>query len=136
MQNDINPTHLIVMGRSYFDSENGGETLEILSWNVRYPWTVSFRNSSRDQFDWKLGMPANRSGRKKKFSIHSRESKPNITQNYCDFGYFPSSCVLGSRDTTFRKLDLFPSSREGGENTPQSGLLELADLKYILTFNS
>jgi hypothetical protein len=33
------------------------------------------------------------------------------------FGLFPSSGVLESRNTTFRKLDLFPSSGEGGEVT-------------------
>jgi hypothetical protein len=33
------------------------------------------------------------------------------------FGLFPSSGVLGGRNTTFRKLDLFPSSGEGGEDT-------------------
>jgi hypothetical protein len=30
------------------------------------------------------------------------------------FGFFPSSGILGNRNTTFRKLDLFPSSGEGG----------------------
>jgi hypothetical protein len=34
------------------------------------------------------------------------------TQNYWDFGLFPSSDIL--ENTTFRKLDLFPSSDEGG----------------------
>jgi hypothetical protein len=29
-------------------------------------------------------------------------------QNYWVFGLFPSSVVFGSRNTTFRKLDLFP----------------------------
>jgi hypothetical protein len=37
------------------------------------------------------------------------------TQNYWGFGLFPSSGVLGSTNTTFRKLDLFPSSGERGE---------------------
>jgi hypothetical protein len=32
-------------------------------------------------------------------------------------GLFPSSGVFGSRNTTFRKLDLFPPSGEGGEDT-------------------
>jgi hypothetical protein len=36
------------------------------------------------------------------------------TQSYWVFGLFPPSCVLGSRNTTFRKLDLFPSSGERG----------------------
>jgi hypothetical protein len=41
-----------------------------------------------------------------------------ISQNYWFFGLFPSSGVLGSRNTTFQKLDLFPSSGEGrGEDT-------------------
>jgi hypothetical protein len=34
------------------------------------------------------------------------------TQNYWAFGLFPSSGVLESRNTMFRKLDLFPSSGE------------------------
>jgi hypothetical protein len=34
------------------------------------------------------------------------------TQNYWAFGLFPSSGILGN--TTFRTLDLFPSSDEGG----------------------
>jgi hypothetical protein len=33
------------------------------------------------------------------------------------FGLFPSSGVLGNRNTTFRKLDLFSSSGEGREQT-------------------
>jgi hypothetical protein len=38
------------------------------------------------------------------------------TQNYWVFGIFPSSGIL--ENTTFRKLDLFPSSGEdGGEDT-------------------
>jgi hypothetical protein len=37
-----------------------------------------------------------------------------FTQNYWVFGLLPSSCVVGSRNTTFRKLDLLPSSGEGG----------------------
>jgi hypothetical protein len=46
-----------------------------------------------------------------------------ITQNYWGFGLFPSSDIL--ENTTFRKLDLFPSSGEGGEKTPtQLGPLE------------
>jgi hypothetical protein len=34
------------------------------------------------------------------------------TQNYWVFGLSPSSDIL--ENTTFRKLDLFPSSGEGG----------------------
>jgi hypothetical protein len=45
------------------------------------------------------------------------------TQNYWLFGLFPSSGIL--ENTTFRKLDLFPSSGEGGGKTPtQLGSLE------------
>jgi hypothetical protein len=40
-------------------------------------------------------------------------------QNYWGFGIFPSFGVLGSRNTTFQKLGLLPSSDEwgGGEKT-------------------
>jgi hypothetical protein len=51
------------------------------------------------------------------------------TQNCCGFGLFPSSGVAGSRDMTFRKLDVFRSSGERGEGTPtQLGHLERANL--------
>jgi hypothetical protein len=44
------------------------------------------------------------------------------TQNYWGFGLFPSSGIL--ENMTFRKLDLFPSSREGGgEDTYSVGPL-------------
>jgi hypothetical protein len=44
------------------------------------------------------------------------------TQNYWVFGLFPSSGIL--ENTTFRKLDLFPSSGEGvGEDTYPVGHL-------------
>jgi hypothetical protein len=36
------------------------------------------------------------------------------TQNYWVFGLFPSSSILEKENTMFRKLDLFPSSGEGG----------------------
>jgi hypothetical protein len=45
----------------------------------------------------------------------------SCSQNYGVFGLFLSSGVLGSRNTMFRKLDLFPSSGEGGEKTPHLG---------------
>jgi hypothetical protein len=46
-------------------------------------------------------------------------------QNYWVFGLFTSSGIL--ENTTFRKLNLFPSSGEGGEKTPtQFGPLERA----------
>jgi hypothetical protein len=58
------------------------------------------------------------------------------------FGLFPSSDVLGSINTTFRKLCLFPSSGEGVKNTPtQLGPLEKANLNHwtieieVLIFN-
>jgi hypothetical protein len=42
------------------------------------------------------------------------------TQNYWVFGLFPMSDIL--ENTTFRKLDLFSSSGEGGgENTNSFG---------------
>jgi hypothetical protein len=49
-----------------------------------------------------------------------------IIQNSQNFsGLFLSSCI--PKNTTFRKLDLFPSSAEGGEKTPtQLGPLERA----------
>jgi hypothetical protein len=40
------------------------------------------------------------------------------TQNYWVFGLFPSSGIL--ENTTFLKLDLFPSSGEGGEEDTYS----------------
>jgi hypothetical protein len=44
-------------------------------------------------------------------------------------GLFPSSDI--TKNTTFRKLDLFPSSGEGGEKTPtQLGPLERANLNH------
>jgi hypothetical protein len=52
------------------------------------------------------------------------------TQNYWGFGLFPSSGVLGSRNT-IRKLDLLPSSGERGEKTPtQFGPLERSSLNH------
>jgi hypothetical protein len=60
------------------------------------------------------------------------------TQNYWVLGLFQSSGVPGSRNTTFRKVDLFPSSGEGGrEKTPtQLGHLERANLNQSLEFVS
>jgi hypothetical protein len=48
------------------------------------------------------------------------------TQNYWDFGLLPSPGVLGSRNMTFQKFDLFPSSGEGGKLGP----LERASLNH------
>jgi hypothetical protein len=52
------------------------------------------------------------------------------TQDYWVFGFFPSSGVLGSRNTTFRKVDLCPFSGEGEETTTQLGSLERANLNH------
>jgi hypothetical protein len=46
-----------------------------------------------------------------------------FAESYWVFGLFPFPGILGSRNTTFRKLDLFPSSGKMGERTPtQVGL--------------
>jgi hypothetical protein len=52
------------------------------------------------------------------------------TENYWVFGLFPSSGILeNTKETTFRKQDLFPSS--GGGKTPtQVGPLERANLNH------
>jgi hypothetical protein len=53
----------------------------------------------------------------------------NNTQNYCFFLLFPSSGIL--ENTTFRKLDLFPSSDEGGgEDTYSVGPLRKSYLNH------
>jgi hypothetical protein len=44
------------------------------------------------------------------------------SQNYWVFGLFPSSGIL--ENTMFRKLDLFPSSGEGGGE--DTGLIEIS----------
>jgi hypothetical protein len=53
-----------------------------------------------------------------------------VEQNSQNFsGFFPSSGI--PKNTTFRKLDLFPSWGEGGEKTPiQLGPLERANLNH------
>jgi hypothetical protein len=49
------------------------------------------------------------------------------TQNYWIFGLFPSSGIL--ENTTFRKLDLFPSSGvRGGEDTYSVGSLRVIEI--------
>jgi hypothetical protein len=48
------------------------------------------------------------------------------TKNYWVIGLCPSSGILETRNTTFRKLDLFPSSGEGGKTLSQLGPLERA----------
>jgi hypothetical protein len=51
------------------------------------------------------------------------------TQNYWVFGFFPSSGIL--ENMMFRKLDLFPSSGEGGgEDTYSVGPLERPNLNH------
>jgi hypothetical protein len=51
------------------------------------------------------------------------------TQNYWVFGLFLSSGIL--ENMTFRKLDMFPSSGEGGgEDTYSVGPLERANLNH------
>jgi hypothetical protein len=55
------------------------------------------------------------------------------TQSYLVLLLFPSSSVLGSRNTTFQKLDLFPSSGEGEEKTPtQLGSLERSSFRNVV----
>jgi hypothetical protein len=67
-------------------------------------------------------------------SLHSSKivdkKVTKLVQNSQNFsGLFPSSCIL--KNTTFRKLDLFPSSGEGGEKTPtQLSPLERANLNH------
>jgi hypothetical protein len=61
------------------------------------------------------------------FEIASGDSGVFIMQNYWAFGIFSSYGVFRSRATTFRKLDLFPSSGKRGEDT-QLGPLERAHL--------
>jgi hypothetical protein len=59
-----------------------------------------------------------------------------ISQNCWIFLLRPSSGVLGSRNTTFRKLGLFPSSGEGEEKIPtQLGPLEKDGLWFRLTLS-
>jgi hypothetical protein len=54
-------------------------------------------------------------------------------QNYWVSGLYPSSGVSGRRNTTFRKLDLFPSSGEGGKKTrTQLGPLERVNPNHNL----
>jgi hypothetical protein len=52
------------------------------------------------------------------------------TQNYWGFGLFPLSGVLESRNTTFRKLDPFPSL---GERGGKRHLLSWASLKELIS---
>jgi hypothetical protein len=52
------------------------------------------------------------------------------TLDYGVFGLYPSSDVL--KDTTFRKLDLFPSSGEGLEIPTLLGPLERANLNHCI----
>jgi hypothetical protein len=57
------------------------------------------------------------------------------TQNYWIFGLFLSLGILRNGNTTFQKLDLFPSSGEGREKTPtQVGSLERANPVIEISF--
>jgi hypothetical protein len=51
-------------------------------------------------------------------------------QNYWVFGLCPSSGILETRSTVFRKLDLFPSLGEGEKTPTQFGPLERANLNH------
>jgi hypothetical protein len=51
------------------------------------------------------------------------------TQIYWNFGLSPLSSVLGSRNT-FRKLDLFPSSGEGGRRHQLSWVQEWKQIQF------
>jgi hypothetical protein len=46
--------------------------------------------------------------------IPTKEKPKKYPQSYWVFGLFPSYGVLGSRNKTFRKLNLFPSSADAG----------------------
>jgi hypothetical protein len=53
-------------------------------------------------------------------------------QNYWVLGLFPSPGVFGSRNTTFQKLELFPTSGEAREKIPtQLGPLEGTNLNPL-----
>jgi hypothetical protein len=52
------------------------------------------------------------------------------TQNRWVSGLCPSSGILNTRNTTRRRLDLFPSSREGRQTPTLLGLLERANLNH------
>jgi hypothetical protein len=52
------------------------------------------------------------------------------TQNYWVFGLFLSGIL---ENTTFRKMDLFPFSDEGGGEVTQLGPLERANLNHWTT---
>jgi hypothetical protein len=61
-------------------------------------------------------------------------NEKSCTQNYRGSGLFPSSGVLGSRNTTFRKPNLFPSSGGDEKKTPtQLGPSERANLHHSTT---
>jgi hypothetical protein len=54
--------------------------------------------------------------------------------DYWDFGRCPSSGIL--KNTTFRKLDLLPSSGEGVETPTLFGRLERANLSHWLALSN
>jgi hypothetical protein len=54
-----------------------------------------------------------------------------VIKNYWDFGFCPLSEVLNiSKNTTFRKLDVLPSSGDGMETHALLGVLERADFGH------
>jgi hypothetical protein len=67
-------------------------------------------------------------------SEHLLDASLITAQNYWAFGLSPLSGVLGSRNMTFQKLDLFPSSGEDGQKIPaQLGPSERVNLNHWTT---
>jgi hypothetical protein len=56
------------------------------------------------------------------------------SQNYCAFGLFPSSGIIRNRNTTFRMLDLLPSSGEGEKTPTHLAPLERDNLSHWCSF--
>jgi hypothetical protein len=52
------------------------------------------------------------------------------TQNYWSFGLVHRPVFQKLENTTFRKMDLFPSSDKRGETPTQLGLLQRANLNH------
>jgi hypothetical protein len=67
-------------------------------------------------------------GRSGNFAQNCKYLLTHTVPNYWVFGHFPSSGIL--ENTTFRKLDLFPSSDEGEKIPTQLGSLERANLNH------
>jgi hypothetical protein len=55
------------------------------------------------------------------------------TQNYWDVGLFSLSGILEKRNMTFRKLNLFSFSDEGGKTPIQLGHFERAKLNHWIS---